>query len=81
MISRKWILTVAILAISSVMCFIPPLIAAIWLKSSLVVMPAELWVVTISIITGSYNLANVYQKKIEAIANNVLPNPEDKKEP
>jgi len=78
MTSRKWILTIAILAIATIMCFFPPIIAAIWLKSNLTIMSAELWVVTVSIITGSYNLANVYQKKIEAVANSILPQDEKK---
>ena len=80
MTSRKWILTIIILSIATIMCFFPPVIAAIWLKANLVVMSAELWVVTVSILTGSYNLANVWQKKIEAIANNILPPTPEKKE-
>ena len=70
--SRKWILTIAILIIASIMCFVPPVIATCFFHTTLVVLSGELWVSTMLIITGGYHLSNVYQHKIELTAENLI---------
>ena len=64
-VSRKWILTLLILVIASLMCFVPPIVAVCFFHTTLVVLSGELWVSTMLIITSGYHISNVFEKKIQ----------------
>jgi Na+-driven multidrug efflux pump len=66
--SRKWLLVLIIIGISTIGTFLPPIISA-WVfgePKPLVILSGTEWVSVISLVVGAYITGNVFQKHVEA---------------
>ncbi len=65
--SRKYKLALLVFSAATIMCLFPPFISLFIFKTAvpLVIISAESWVTTISLLMALYYGANVYQKKVE----------------
>jgi len=68
--SRKWILTLLIIALTSIGVFLPPMISVFVFKmvAPLIILSGTEYVSVITLVVSAYYGANVWQKHIEAKA-------------
>lgn len=72
--SRKWLLVLLVIILSTLAAFAPPLIS-LWIfkaKSALFLLSGTEWVSVITLVVSAYFGANVLQKKFEQSANITL---------
>lgn len=65
--SRKYKLALLVFSAATIMCLFPPFLSLFVFKTAapLIILSAESWVTTISLLMALYYGANVYQKKVE----------------
>jgi len=79
--SRKYILTILIFLVGTLLCGLPPLLSVFiyGCKTTLIILSGTEWVTVITMLCGFYFGANVVQKKLMDKPPPILNN-EDKKE-
>jgi hypothetical protein len=64
--SRKWFLTLFLVALSTIGAFFPPIISAILeIEKPVIILSGTEWVSLVSMITAFYLSSNVFQKRDE----------------